>query len=514
MGWTFTPSLVPKIYKSNYDEIASEFLTKYWPEALKTPMAVPIWEIAQKKIQLQIITTEQLSKNLDVLGAIALCDGVIDIYDPGTNEYVGFEVKKGMAFIDCFINHEGRENNTLAHECVHWFLHRPYFIQQEKKGNTSDIAFRCPTRKLQDSLDVPQDEEWMEIQARGIAPKILMPKAMFKKKSTEILNKHKYVKGAGNSRQIVKTAIDELAAFFCVSKQSAKIRMLDFGYEEAQEFYSYENGDRKFYPRDKIPQQNSVQSQSRYLTRQIEINEAFELYRKNGNFRTILEYGQFCYVDGHFVINDAKYVQMADTGALELTEYAKNNPKECILNFTYRLKSYRDENLQTSFLYRYESSEYKKVLQDTSNTENDAIAALSEELRKKRKEFDAKFCLQKSLSKTCWQRIYEILQAKHIYVSAFTGRTHLHENYYYHAKNNYASMPDIRTIIAICAGLDLDIGLTNELLALAGHSLSPTSTEHQAYSFVITGLSGETMDTRNTFLQSYGIPELGTKSKK
>jgi len=514
MGWTFTPSLVPKIFKSNYDEIASEFLTKYWPEALKTPMAVPIWEIAQKKIQLQIITTEQLSENLDVLGAIALCDGVIGIYDPSTNEYVGFEVKKGMAFIDCFINHEGRENNTLAHECVHWFLHRPYFIQQEKKGNTSDIAFRCPIRKLQDSLDVPQDEEWMEIQARGIAPKILMPKAMFKKKSTEILNKHGYVKGAVNSCQVVKTAIDELAAFFCVSKQSAKIRMLDFGYEEAQEFYTYENGDRKFYPRDKIAQQTSVQSQSRYLTRQIGINEAFDLYRKNGNFHTIIESGQFCYVDGHFVINDAKYVQMADTGAFELTEYAKNNPKECILNFTYRLKSRRDEHLQTSFLYRYEAAEYEKVLQDTSNTENDAIAALSEELRKKRKEFDAKFSLQKSLSKTCWQRIYEIMQAKHIYVSAFTGKTHLHENYYYHAKNNYASMPDIRTIIAICAGLDLDIGLAYELLALAGHSLSPTSTEHQAYSFIITGLSGETMDTRNTFLQSYGIPELGTKSKK
>jgi hypothetical protein len=257
-----------------------------------------------------------------------------------------------------------------------------------------------------------------------------------------------------------------------------------------------------------------VQSQSQYLTRQIGINEAFDLYCKNGSFRTILESGQFCYVDGHFVINDAKYIQASKTGAFELTEYAKSNPKECILNFTYRLKSRRDEHLQTSFLYRYEASEYKKVLQDTSNTENDAIAALSEELRKKRKEFDAKFSLQKSLSKTCWQRIYEILQAKHIYVSAFTERTHLHENYYYHAKNNHASMPDVRTIIAICGGFDLDIGLTNELLALAGHTLSPTSTEHQAYSFIITGLSGETIDTRNTFLQSFDIPELGTKSKK
>ncbi|MFS1516401.1 hypothetical protein V1503_07815 [Bacillus sp. SCS-151] len=60
-------------------------------------------------------------------------------------------MKKGTVFINRYVNHTGRENNTLAHECVHWFKHRPYFIHQSKKEDTfTTIAFRCPVKTIPD----------------------------------------------------------------------------------------------------------------------------------------------------------------------------------------------------------------------------------------------------------------------------------------------------------------------------------------------------------------------------
>lgn len=40
--------LVPVIHKSKFDDIAAKFLTAYCPEALETPMPVPIMNIARK----------------------------------------------------------------------------------------------------------------------------------------------------------------------------------------------------------------------------------------------------------------------------------------------------------------------------------------------------------------------------------------------------------------------------------------------------------------------------------
>ena len=44
--------LVPVIHKSEFDDVAAKFLTAYCPEALETPMPVPIMNIARKKLGL------------------------------------------------------------------------------------------------------------------------------------------------------------------------------------------------------------------------------------------------------------------------------------------------------------------------------------------------------------------------------------------------------------------------------------------------------------------------------
>jgi len=59
--------LVPRISKAQFDDEATAFLSKYCPEALETPMAVPIKEIAKRKMGLTILE-RRLTEDFSILG--------------------------------------------------------------------------------------------------------------------------------------------------------------------------------------------------------------------------------------------------------------------------------------------------------------------------------------------------------------------------------------------------------------------------------------------------------------
>jgi hypothetical protein len=50
----YLSSLVPRMYKSEFDDKAAEILAQHCPEALEKPMPVPIEEIARDKLHLLI----------------------------------------------------------------------------------------------------------------------------------------------------------------------------------------------------------------------------------------------------------------------------------------------------------------------------------------------------------------------------------------------------------------------------------------------------------------------------
>jgi hypothetical protein len=207
-------TLVPtNVYRDTYDEIAADFLTHYGcAQYLMTPMPIPIFEIACKRMELTVRTSQQLSENGDVLGTIAFFDGDVEVYDPGTKIYIAYAVNRATVLIDRTIESKGRANNTMAHEYVHWYIHRHYFDLLHKKVESAGIAFRCPTR-ISDGDEATQDEEWMEKQARGVAPRILMPKIATKKKLQDIIEMRGYRDSMENRLGVLTEIVDELAVF-------------------------------------------------------------------------------------------------------------------------------------------------------------------------------------------------------------------------------------------------------------------------------------------------------------
>ncbi len=147
--------------RDNYDEVAADFLTHYGcAQYLTTPMAVPIFDIARKRMFLTVYTNQQLSDNGDILGTIAFFDGEVDVYDPGTKSYIGFSVKKGTVLVDCTIDNEGRGNNTMAHECVHWHIHRNYFNNLVEKRLTPTLHFAVQPESLTVTMPLVMKREW------------------------------------------------------------------------------------------------------------------------------------------------------------------------------------------------------------------------------------------------------------------------------------------------------------------------------------------------------------------
>lgn len=207
--------LVPYIPPADYDNVANEFLERFCPGALKKPMPVPIEDIARNGLGLNIQNI-CLSEELDIYGMTIFTDGVVEVYDTNEGLYETKVFKAKTMLIDPEAvkkTNIGCRNNTIAHECVHWFKHRLYYKMQKFSLPRYAKYCKCRVDQLPEATD---EENLMESQAIGIAPRILMPRNTF----VEVAEHLGVSYGKDN-----RSAIITLADFFDVSKQSVEIRL-------------------------------------------------------------------------------------------------------------------------------------------------------------------------------------------------------------------------------------------------------------------------------------------------
>ena len=207
--------MIPYIPPADYDKVATEFLETYYSEALQNPMRVPIENIARNGLGLDIQYLN-LTEELDVYGMTIFTGGIVEIYDPEEGLYDAKPFKAKTILIDSEAvkkTNIGCRNNTLAHECVHWYKHRYYYKMQSIQLPRYARYCKCHVDQLPYATD---DENLLESQAVGIAPRILMPKKPF----VEVAEHLGVSYGKDNHE-----AIWTLADFFDVSKRSVEIRL-------------------------------------------------------------------------------------------------------------------------------------------------------------------------------------------------------------------------------------------------------------------------------------------------
>ena len=167
-----------------------------------------------------------LQKNTFFDAQMCFNSGYVDVYLKDTDEYIQLTVRRGTMFIDpdvTELRNEGCFNNTVAHECVHWYKHRNYHLLAHVNDIKRSKKQQCPAAEPDERIqDKWTDEDWMEWQANGIAPRILMPKEMFIQAAE---NFREELSEIDNPYVLSYTLKNKLAEFFQVSKQSAGIRM-------------------------------------------------------------------------------------------------------------------------------------------------------------------------------------------------------------------------------------------------------------------------------------------------
>ena len=220
-------SLVPVLKKSQFDNKATEFLQELWPAALEKPMFIPIMDIAKKKLGLRVFTKQRLSEDFSIYGQMCFTSGIVDLYDKENDEFREHKVRYGTMFVDpdtFYLRNLGCFNNTVAHEAVHWWKDRNYYIAASMVDNPKSIAFRCPGKEPDEHhQDKWTDEDWIEWQTNGIAARILMPKQTFGQQVRTIENN--LVRKEGIHYPSTELIIRRTADFFHTSIQSTAIRM-------------------------------------------------------------------------------------------------------------------------------------------------------------------------------------------------------------------------------------------------------------------------------------------------
>ena len=491
-------SLVPIIHKEQLESVATDFLRRHYPEALKTPMAVEPQGLAEK----MDLTVEmrEITKDFSVFGQIYFHDCDADFYDEDSDEMVQTRVSGRTIIVDpkaYFLRNLGSVNNTIVHECVHWDQHRKAF-ELERLYNSSATRIKCQVvGGIKDNTRDATD--WMEWQANALAPKIQMPLAMFKTQAFKFIKQFRSELGTHELIDVMEPVIDALATFFCVSRTAAKIRMIDAGYEEAIGTFTYIDG------RYVKPHRFKKGTLERNQTFSIGAEDAAIQSITNPEMAALVRDGSYIYVDSHFVLNHPKYITRDIFGQTVLTDYARNHMEECCLVFELSVKSGCKERYYTEcFLNRDKTSnidfdiKYCNGFEYATPEKKAEILAdtLADEMRVYN-ELPTSFT--KSLQMVfAWKNVTFVEIEKRTMLSSKTVSRIV----------NGENQGSINSIILICLGLHLPPEISKHIIDKSPFSLSFSNQSHLWYNFVLTHLYTKSMAEIRAFLQEHGADPL------
>lgn len=512
------------------DDYATKFLKKYCEEALTTPMPLPIEDMLQKADL--TVKTASLSRNLDIFGCCMLLDGYVRTYDSEKGDYVPTFYPAGTLLFDPdseWAYGEGCKRNTLIHELIHWDKDQMYFkILERKNRKAKEELYPIMCRQSRRNFEPPsgkrtkQNEvEWLEWQAHKLAPRVLMPKAMFVKKAEELLN---------GKIETCDNLVDALADFFKVSRTSTKIRLIEVGLENR--LVGMSDYAAVF---DELKRKEHIA---------ISVEDAFTLLSENVVFEDWVKTYNMVFTDGYFVVADKKYVTYKN-GEPHLTRSAKTNLAACTLNIceqhiiSYQIaeKDYQgyaclfhasgvDQRMlsfhpiyQAEFKEFLENVEWNEKIGKRSSelskvTDDDVYAAVAESIFPDYDEYQKKIIqmLSDPFTTLCQALWYWFENHGLRYPDNFHEATKLHKNYHTDIKNDAKNDMGKDMLMAICVGCRFDLRMTQRVLRKQNIILDEFQEPDRTFITLLERFPGLDINQFNEILKKRNLKELGSKS--
>lgn len=318
--------LVPELAEDALDALAERLLAAYYPEALEKPRRVDAHEMAER-MGLSVLY-RQIEPEGEIYGEMFFQETETPLYDAMRQHQVLAPVKRKTMVVDTtatFMGGMGTHDNTIVHECVHWALHgQAMALRRAQQPDSQEPAICC---RVDGGAGRAGDDRLLEMewQANTLARCIQMPRALFRRKAEEAWTRHDMKVITPNRVEEMPGVIDDLAGFFGVSREAAKLRMLEVGFESVAGVYVYIDG------RYLRPHSWRAGTLAQDETFSIPAEDAARLMVEDADFARAAQ--GYLYVEGHFVLDDPRYVTRGEDGALMLSDAARYHMDQCCLRF-------------------------------------------------------------------------------------------------------------------------------------------------------------------------------------
>lgn len=318
--------LVPELGEDALDALAERLLAAYYPEALEKPRRVDAHEMAERMGL--AIKCHRIAAKQDIYGEIFFAEAEPQLFYDNRKAYSKNFVKSKTMVVDptaTYMGEVGTYDGTIVHECLHWALHgQAMALRRAQQPDSQEPAICC---RVDGGAGRAGDDRLLEMewQANTLARCIQMPRALFRRKAEEAWARHDMKVITPNRVEEMPGVIDDLAEFFGVSREAAKLRMLEVGFESVAGVYVYIDG------RYLRPHSWRAGALGRDETFSIPAEDAARLMVEDADFARAAQ--GYLYVEGHFVLDDPRYVTRGEDGALMLSDASRYHMDQCCLRF-------------------------------------------------------------------------------------------------------------------------------------------------------------------------------------
>ncbi len=492
-------SLVPILSKEQLEEEAEDFLVRNFKEGLTSPIGVAATTLAEA-MGLNVVY-RHLSSDNSVFGQICFSECELEVYSKLCG-YVKERFPGRTILVDpdtYFLRNVGTVNNTIVHECVHWDRHRKAFML-EKLYNRNATQIRCMVVGGIKDDSVRSAADWMEWQANALAPRIQMPFNLFKAEAQAVILQYRQDYNTDNLIKIIEPVIDELAARFGVSRQAAKIRMIDIGYKEAVGAFEYVDG--HYVP----PYRFKEGSISKNQTYCISVEDAMFIDFSSQRLHSQTARGAYIYVESHLCLNSPKYVELMPDGSVAMTEYGRLHVDECCLAFDIKIKpgnKYAEAFYKECVLFKYTDCgiEYGITFSEELNGN---LLKQADAMLKENKEIQS--ILQEIAFLSFNDSFKAVMGWVDISEQDLAEKALLHVKTIQRMRTNRDYPKSIEPVVAVCIAMHLPPEVSNVLIDKSGFRLRVADNEsHLMYNMFITKCYNLTVNYCNSLLRAKNL---------
>jgi len=236
------------------------------------------------------------------------------------------------------------------------------------------------------------------------------------------------------------------------------------------------------------------------------MKEGLFQYAVNHEFRQIIDSGNFVYIDGHYCINDPKYVTHNEYGTLEMTQYAIDNIDECCLVFKRTSApnpEYGAGRYSECVLYQ---SAVAKTVPAYGYSHADQSKPVDELLAEIKEANEAAKVIAQ-LPRDFGSALSWLIKWRKLSNEKLAEKSLLHPRSIQRIRNEPGYAYRLETVIAICIGLQLYPKISLELLDSAGFALK-NSEKDILYFHILKTRYKSTIHECNELLTTAGYPIL------